>query len=73
MFFTKKEKEAINNKLTQLESELNANKEQTDKVERLIKDLFKLSTKINTSMAPYGFKRDGTPAKKRGRKSRRFK
>jgi hypothetical protein len=73
MFFTKKEKEAINNKLTQLESELNANKEQTDKVERLIKDLFKLSTKINTSMAPYGFKRDGTPAKKRGRKSRRIK
>ena len=73
MFFTKKEKEAINNKLTHLESELNANKEQTDKVERLIKDLFKLSTKINTSMAPYGFKRDGTPAKKRGRKSRRGK
>jgi len=73
MFFTKKEKEAINNKLTQLESELNANKEQTDKVERLLKDLFKLSTKINTSMAPYGFKRDGTPAKKRGRKSRRGK
>ena len=73
MFFTKKEKSVIHDKLTQLETDVNANKETIDKVEGLLKDLFKLSTKINTSMAHYGFKRDGTPAKKRGRKSRRGK
>ena len=79
MFFTKKEKDRIDTELkTHQESISKLSLSSINlinlelRVEALDKEVKRLDSairKITHPLAPYGYKKDGTPAKKRGRKS----
>ena len=79
MFFTKKEKDRIDTALkTHQESISKLSLSSINlinlelRVEALDKEVKRLGSviqKITHPLAPYGYKKDGTPAKKRGRKS----